>query len=418
MKTHLIGPAPRALCGPVRAEATPTAAEVKAAIEKVNGAFEEFKKTNDANAKQADTLLAEKLDKINAAIDEGQKVIDDHAKQIAALKLNGAGDDNVIGDIKPDPEYIGSFKAHMRKGEIQAALNKGAADEGGYLAPVEWDRTITGKMKEVSPIRANARVITISTAGLKKVYTDRAVGSGWVGETAARPATSTPEFGELNFVPGEIYANPQATQQMLDDAAVDLEAWLADEVEGEFARQEGIAFLSGDGANKPFGLLTYVTGAANAAKHPWGAIPVLNSGSAAAMDKPDALIDLVYSLPAKYRANAKFYLNRLTQGAARKLKDGQGNYLWQPSFQMGQPATLAGERIEEVPDLPDIAAGAIAALYGDMEQTYLIVDRLGIRVLRDPYTNKPYVGFYTTKRVGGGVNNPEAMRALKIAANA
>ena len=213
-------------------------------------------------------------------------------------------------------------------------------------------------------------------------------------------------------------ADDQHDHQGLDDAAVDLEAWLADEVEGEFARQEGIAFLSGDGANKPFGLLTYVTGAANAAKHPWGAIPVLNSGSAAAMDKPDALIDLVYSLPAKYRANAKFYLNRLTQGAVRKLKDGQGNYLWQPSFQMGQPATLAGERIEEVPDLPDIAAGAIAALYGDMEQTYLIVDRLGIRVLRDPYTNKPYVGFYTTKRVGGGVNNPEAMRALKIAANA
>jgi HK97 family phage major capsid protein len=416
MKTHLMGAAPRALLGRVRAEGPISQADVKAAIEKVNAAFEEFKKSNDENTKKADTVLSEKLDKINAAIDEGQKVIDDHAKQIAALKLNGAGDDSVIGDIKPDPEYVGAFKAHMRKGDVQAALNKGTAEEGGYLAPIEWDRSITKKLKESSPIRDNARVITISTGGFKKVFTDGAVGSGWVGETAARPATSTPGFAELSFIPGEIYANPQATQQMLDDAAIDLEAWLADEVETEFARQENIAFLSGDGANKPFGLLTYVTGAANAAKHPWGAITVKNTGTAALMDEPDALIDLVYSLPAKYRANAAFYMNRLTQGAARKLKDGQGNYLWQPSYQQGQPATLAGERIVEVPDLPDIAANAIAALYGDMEETYLVVDRIGIRVLRDPFTNKPYVGFYTTKRVGGGVQNPEAMRALKVAA--
>lgn len=304
----------------------------------------------------------------------------------------------------------------MRKGDIQAALNKGAADEGGYLAPVEWDRTITGKLKEISPIRANAQVITISTAGFKKLFTDRAVGSGWVGETASRPATSTPEFAELTFNPGEIYANPQATQQMLDDAAINLEAWLASEVQNEFARQENIAFLSGDGVNKPFGLLTYVTGAANEAKHPWGAIQVVNSGAAAALSNPDKLLDLIYALPGRYRANAKFFLNRLTQGVVRKLKDGQGNYLWQPAAAAGQPATLMGESIVEVPDLPDVGANAIAALYGDMAETYLVVDRIGIRVLRDPYTNKPYVGFYTTKRVGGGVQNPDAMKALKIAA--
>ena len=416
MKTHLMGAAPRALRGAVRAEAMPSAAEVKAAIDKVNTAFEEFKKTDDANAKQADTLLAEKLEKINATINDGQKTIDDHAKAIAARKLNGAGDDNVIGEIKADPEYVGAFRAHMRKGEVQAALNKGTAEEGGFLAPIEWDRSITKKLKEVSAIREHARVMTISTGGFKKVFSDGVVGSGWVGETASRPATSTPGFAELAFIPGEIYANPQATQQMLDDAAVDLEAWLADEVEGEFAKQEGVAHLSGNGVNKPYGLLTYVTGAANAAKHPWGAITVKNTGTAALMDKPDALIDLVYDLPAKYRRNAAFFMNRLTQGAARKLKDGQGNYLWQPSYQLGQPATLSGERVVEVPDMPDIAANSIAALYGDMDETYLIVDRIGIRVMRDPFTNKPYVGFYTTKRTGGGVQNPEAMRALKVAA--
>jgi len=415
MKTHLNGAAPRALRGAVRAEAMPSAAEVKAAIEKVNTAFEEFKKTNDANAKQADTVLAEKLDKINAAIDEGQKVIDDHAKQIAALKLNGA-EDSIIGDIKPDPEYVGSFKAHMRKGEIQAALNKGADAEGGFLAPVEWDRTITGKLKESSPVRENATVMTISTAGFRKVFTDRAIGSGWVGGTASRPATSTPGFTALDFIPGELYANPQATQQMLDDAAVDLETWLANEVEDEFSCQENIAFLSGDGVNKPFGLLTYVAGAANAAKHPFGAIKVKNSGAAAALSDTDKLIDLVYDLPAKYRANAKFYMNRLTQGTARKLKDGDGNYIWQPSFQSGQAPTLLGHSLVELPDLPDVAANAVAALFGDMKATYLVVDRLGIRVIRDNLTNKPYVGFYTVKRVGGGVQNSEGMRALKIAA--
>lgn len=416
MKTLLMGAAPRALCGAPRAEAPISQADVKAAIEKVNSAFEEFKKSNDENGKRADTVLSEKLDKINAAIDEGQKTIDDHAKQIAALRLNGAGDDNIIGDLKADPEYVGAFKAHMRKGDVQSALNKGTAEEGGYLAPIEWDRSITKKLKEVSAIREHARVMTISTGGFKKVYSDGVVGSGWVGETASRPATATPGFAELPFIPGEIYANPQATQQMLDDSAVDLEAWLADEVEGEFAKQEGIAHLSGNGVNKPYGLLTYVEGGAQAARHPWGAIAVKNTGTAALMDKPDALIDLVYSLPAKYRRNAAFFMNRLTQGAARKLKDGQGNYLWQPSYQLGQPATLSGERVVEVPDMPDIAAGAIAALYGDMEETYLIVDRVGIRVLRDPFTNKPYVGFYTTKRTGGGVQNPEAMRALKVAA--
>jgi HK97 family phage major capsid protein len=301
----------------------------------------------------------------------------------------------------------------MRKGDVNAAMQKGTAADGGYLAPVEWDRTITGKLKQVSPIRANARVIAITSAGFKKLFTDRAVGSGWVGETASRPATSTPQIGQLDFPLGEIYANPAISQQLLDDAAIDLEQWLADEVDTEFARQEGIAFLSGDGTNKPHGILTYVEGGTAAARHPWGAIPIVYSGAAAAFTA-DAFIDLFYSLPSEFRANAKLYTSRGAQSAMRKLKDGQGNFLWQPSFAAGQPATLAGEAIVDIPDMPGVAAGNIAALYGDMDATYLVVDRIGIRVLRDPFTNKPFVHFYTTKRVGGGVYNPEPMRALQI----
>ncbi|KFG68697.1 capsid protein [Microvirga sp. BSC39] len=384
----------------------------KVMIGQLQAAFEEFKKSHEEKLNsKADVVLDEKVQRIDAAVTNFQTAIDEMNAKIAAANLG----DGVIGDLPADPEYVKAFKAHMRKGDVQAAMTKGADVDGGYLAPVEWDRTITGKLKQISPIRANARVISITAAGFKKLFTDRAVGSGWVGETAARPATSTPQIGQLDFPLGEIYANPAISQQLLDDAAIDLEQWLADEVETEFARQEGIAFLSGDGTNKPHGILTYVTGGTAAARHPWGAIQVVNSGAAATVTA-DGMIDLIYSLPNEFRANAKLYTGRGAQAAFRKLKDSSGAYLWQPSLAAGQPATLAGEAIVEIPDMPAVGAGNVAALYGDMAATYLVVDRVGIRVLRDPFTNKPFVHFYTTKRVGGGVYNPEPMRALRIAA--
>lgn len=402
---------PRAILTMPRADVSNPAAM----LAEIKSAFEEFKTANEQSLKgKADVVVAEKVERINSALStmEGnfQKAVDDLNAKVAA-----AGTGNIIGDIPGDPEYTKAFKAHMRKGDVSAAMTKGTAEDGGYLAPIEWDRTITGRLKRISAIRANARVQSISGAGFKKLFTDRAVGSGWVGETASRPATSTPQFGQLDFIPGEIYANPAISQQMLDDAAIDLEVWLSDEVDTEFSRQEGIAFVGGDGVNKPNGILTYVTGAANAAKHPWGAIQVQNSGSATTVTL-DAMIDLIMGLPEELSQNAKFFMNRLSVGAFRKIKDAGGNYIWQPSPAVGQPSTLFEAPIVQVPDMPIVAAGNIAALYGDMEATYLVVDRVGIRVLRDPYTNKPFVHFYTTKRVGGGVYNPEPMRALKIGA--
>jgi len=402
-------------------------------IQALSKAFEDFKAAHSEQLKgKADVVTDEKVERINsevstlqAKMDEYsaniQKAIDDLNAKIAAGQING---DGTLGDLPAtSPEYLAAFKAHMRWGDTKmlngalpaVALTKSTDGEGGYLAPVEWDRTIINKLKLISKIRENARVISISVAGFKKLFNDRAVGSGWVGETASRPATSTPTLGVLDFAPGELYANPAISQQLLDDAAINLETWLADEVETEFARQEGIAFLGGDGANKPFGILTYVTGGANASKHPWGAIPVVNSGAAAAVTG-DGFINLMYDLPSEFTANAKLYISRGSLGAVRKLKDGQGNYLWQPTYVAGEPQTLNGSPIVEVPGMPAIAAGNIAALYGDMEQTYLVVDRIGISVLRDPYTNKPFVHFYTVKRVGGGVYNPDPMRALKISA--
>ena len=409
-------PVPRAV---MFARPRADASDPKVMLANLTKAFEDFKAANDdkLKAKVDDVVMTEKVARINTAVGEMQasfqKAIDDlTAKQAAAA--NGG---SVLGDIKGDPEYIAAFKAHMRKGSVEASMSKGTAEDGGYLAPIEWDRTITNKLKVISPIRANAQVQSISGAGFIKLFSDRNFGSGWVGETASRPATSTGQLKPLTFTPGEIYANPALTQGLLDDAAIDLEQWLSGEVDTEFARQEGIAFVSGDGVNKPFGILTYVTGAANETKHPWGAIQVVNSGAADKLTS-DGFIDLFYSLPAEFRTNAKLYTNRLSQGAMRKLKDGQGNYLWQPSFAAGQPATLGGEPIVEIADMPNVGANNIAALYGDMAATYLVIDRIGIRVLRDPFTNKPYVHFYTTKRVGGGVQNPDTMRALKIAAAA
>ncbi len=303
----------------------------------------------------------------------------------------------------------------MKKGDVQASLNKGADTEGGYLTPVEWDRTITTKLVLVSPKRQLATVQTISSNGFTKLFSLGGVNSGWVGETAGRPGTNTGTFASLAYNTGEIYANPAATQQILDDAEINLESWLAGEVQTEFARQEGLAFLSGDGTNKPSGLLTYIAGGANAARHPYGAIAKVKTGAAAAINA-DSIIDLVYSLPAAFTGNASFIMNRKTLGAIRKLKDGQGNYLWQPSYVAGQPSTLCGFPVIEVPDMPDVAAGSLPILFGDFKQGYLIIDRIGVRVLRDPYTNKPYVSFYTTKRVGGGLLNPEPLRALSVEA--
>ena len=390
--------------------------DVKAMVEALNKAFADFKTEHQAQLEEVkkgseDAIRALQVDRISDEVGRLQAAVDAANTQLAAAQMGGGAGGNALADA----EYSTAFAAHFRRGEVQAALNKGANDEGGYLTPVEWDRTITNKLTILSDMRSLATVQPCSGAGLTKLFNMGGTASGWVGEAAARPATNTSTFASLSFGWGEIYANPAATQQILDDSEINLESWLAGEVELEFAKQEGSAFFSGDGANKPFGILTYVTGGANAAKHPFGAIKVVNSGDAALI-KADGIIDLIYDLPSAYTANAQFTMNRKTLGAIRKLKDGQGNYLWQPSYVVGQPSTLAGFAVKEVAAIPDVAANAIAALFGDFRQTYTVFDRVGVRVLRDPFTNKPYIQFYTTKRVGGGVHNPEPMRALKIAA--
>lgn len=401
-------PAPRAVIGHVRTDAS----DPKAMFAELNTAFAAFKEKNDESlgAKVDDIVLTEHVDRINAAISDIQAKMEDQANKIAATKI-GAG----AGSELADAEYSQAFASHFTKGAVEANLNKGADDQGGYLAPVEWDRTITDKLVIVSPMRSLCRLQTIGTAGYSKLFNKKGTDAGWVGEDDARPETGTATFGSLTYKAGELYANPAATQQMLDDSEVDLEAWLATEVEEKFAQMEGQAFISGNGTDKPTGLLNYVTGGANAATHPLGAISTINSGAAADITS-DGIIDLIYDLPAAYQQNASFIMNRRTVQKVRKRKDGQGNYLWQPTYAAGEPATLAGYRLTEIEDMPDVAANAVPIMFGDFQRGYIIIDRTGTRVMRDPYTSKPYVLFYTTKRVGGGLLNPQVFRAMKVAA--
>lgn len=391
--------------------------EIKALIDNLQKAFHDFKAEH---TKQLDAVKAglptsdamAKVDKVSADLESLQAAVDEANIKLAASQMG-------VNGAKPlrDAEYSDAFNAHFKRGDVNAALNKGEAEEGGYLTPIEWDRSITNKLVVISPMRQLCQVQSVSKAGFSKLFNLGGTASGWVGETDNRPQTNTGKFASLTFGHGEIYANPAATQQLLDDSEIDLEAWLAGEVNTEFSKQEGPAFVAGDGEKKPFGILTYVDGGANAKKHPFGSIGVVASGAAAGITS-DGVIDLIYDLPSAFTGNARFTMNRNTQRQVRKLKDGQGNYLWQPSFVAGQPAMLAGYPVAEVPDMPDVVANSTPILFGDFKQTYLIIDRIGVRVLRDPYTAKPYVLFYTTKRVGGGLLNPEPMRAMKIAAGA
>lgn len=390
------------------------ASDVMELITALNTDWAEFKATLETKDKELlkkfdDVVTTDKLERINASVGELQAAVDDANTRLAQIQTGAGGN-----DAPANAEYTDAFTAYFKSGDVQANLNEATDSEGGYLAPIEWDRTINDKLIEVSPMRQIAGQQTISGQGHKKVHNLRGTASGWVDESGARPETNSPTFGSQNFIPGEVYAMPGATQRMLDDAEINLENWLASEVETEFAYQEGLAFISGDGTNKPKGFLTYITGGANAADNPLGAIQLTNAVAAAAID-PDELVDLVYSLPSSFTLNARFTMNRTTQGEIRKLKDGNNLPIWQPSLAAGQPATLLGYPITEMPGMPNIATGTVPIAFGDFRRGYLIVDRKGISVLRDPFTAKPNVLFYTTKRVGGGVVNTEALKALKMA---
>lgn len=388
---------------------------------------------------RAEADPAKILASITAAVTDMRANVDTRIDAIeAALNANMSdaairdmGGNGTLGPI--DASYSESFGRYFRKGDaeddlkranaeghraqVQAAMSVGDNSSGGYLAPVEWDRKIQKRQLDTSPMRRLATVQTTSVGAYSTIWNNDAWGSGWVGETAARPGTSTPSMSSVTFGTGEIYAMPAITQRLLDDSGIQIESWLAGELEMEFNRQEGVAFLSGSGVNKPFGLLSYVPGGAGETQHPAGTLGIAVSGNATTIPTTDILIDFMYSLTAPYRQNATWLMNSLTAATISKFKDGDGNYIWREGLLVGQPATLLGRPVEIDEGMPSIGAGAFPIAFGDFKTGYLINDRLGTRVLRDPYTAKPYVLYYCTKRVGGGVLDPYAIRLLKIAAS-
>lgn len=416
-----------------------SSSEAVALFADLNKDWEAFKATMSEKEKEIaarfdDVVTTDKLKRIEDGITEAnakyEEEIDKLNAQIAGISLNGGGDDD--GLTEAEREYRATFdewfrtgegeskvKAALKSGEIRAAgeYSVGEDERGGYTAPVEWDRTITDKRLEISPMRRFASVQNVTGQGFKKLYNLRGTDSAWVGEGANRPQTDGSVLAEYAFAFGEIYAMPAATQRILEDSEINVSAWLAEEVNTEFAYQEGIAFVSGDGVNKPKGVLMYdaaAEGALPAAQqHPLGPITEVPTGEAAGLDS-DGLIDLIYDLPEDRSVGAALYANRKTHAVIRKMKDGDGNYLWQPPFQAGEPASVLGQPMRELAGLPDVEAGEVPIIYGNMAMGYRIFDRVGMTVLRDPYTNKPYVLFYTRKRVGGGLWNPEYLRYHRV----
>lgn len=395
-------------------------------FEELKALFEQFKAANDERLKQieakghADPLLEAKVDKINAAISALET-------EITALKSTNAGG-GLSAEDQTRAEYRNAFGVFARRGEIQAALSTGSDPDGGYSVPIEVDRSIIQLAINDVPMRRLANIITVGTPNYTKLVDKMGLTSGWVGETDARTETGTPSLAALTPFWGELYANPAATQQMLEDSFFDVEAWLAASVNEKFSIDENTAFTTGNGTAKPKGILAYTTATTADATRAFGTIQHVVSGAAAdfatasaTVSPADALVDLVYSLKAAYRQGAVLMMNKLTLAKVRKFKDAvDGEYIWTPAtaegIASGQAGTLLGYGVVENEDMPDVGAGALSIAFGDFKRAYTIVDRVGTRVLRDPYTNKPYVHFYTTKRVGGFLADSNAIKLLKISA--
>ena len=310
---------------------------------------------------------------------------------------------------------------YLRKGleaGVELKALAGTSDAaGGYAVPEEIDAAIDRTLTAISPIRAIANVVKVGSAGYRKLVTTGGTPSGWGSEVAARPETDTPSFAEIAPPFGELYANPAASQAMLDDAAFDVEAWLASEIATEFARAEGAAFVSGSGVNRPKGFLSGATSAQVDGVRAFGTLQFVTSGAAGgftATNPQDRLIDLVQALRPPYRQGAVFVMNSSTAARIRKFKTADGAFLWQPGLMAGQPDTLLGYPVVEAEDMPDIAADSMSIAFGNFKAGYLIAERAETQILRDPYTHKPFVHFYATKRLGGQVSNSEAIKLMKF----
>jgi HK97 family phage major capsid protein len=420
-------------------------AEIKKGFEELNTAWEAFKKKNDerlteVEKKREDILTKDELEKINKSIDEAVAKVEKELKRRAdeleakanRLALSGGGGEaetKAVADwakllgkkATPDElrEYKTALDAQLRNPEAKAVtLQVGVDPAGGYFVTPDTSGRMVKKIYESSPMRQLANVVTIGTDALEGPIDNGEAEAQWVGEKQTRVQTDAPQVGMWRIAVHELYAYPKVTQKLLDDASVDIESWLSGKAADRFARKEATAFVSGDGQLKPEGLLMRAPVSTGDASRTWNLfqyLPTGASGAFASSNPADAIIDLIYALKAGYRANAKFFMARSTVGAVRKLKDGQGNYLWAPGATAGQPSTLFAYPVVEGEDMPAIAANSLGIGFGDFAEAYTIVDRLTSSVIRDNITQIGFVKFNFRKRVGGGVVNGEAVKFLKFA---
>lgn len=363
-----------------------------------------------------------KLGKMSDAMSELQKQIDE---LVIKAKRPEANSENGTRLTPEQAEYKQALVSYFRKGVDSGlsaleskAMSVGSDPNGGYLVTPDMSGSIVGRIYDTTPWRRYCAVQPISTDSLEGLEDRDEVSAGWVAETGTRSETDTPEIGKWRIEVHEMYAEPRATQKLLDDAAVDVEAWLARKIADKFARTQNDAFVNGSGVGKPRGFATYTTAATADSSRTWGEIEHVATGNSAdfpTSDPADKLFDLINALNPGYRNGATWAMPRAVLTKIRKFKITTGNgYLWQPSLTAGQPSTLLGYPVLESENMPTLASGSLSLALADFRSAYQIVERQGIRTIRDNLTSKPYVKFYTTARVGGGVINFDAIKFLKF----
>jgi HK97 family phage major capsid protein len=388
-------------------------------------AFEQFKATNDAALAEikakgsADPVTDEKLTKLNDEISRLSSIVEAVEKKNARPMMGRDG-----REMTPEAKaHREGFVDFLRKGNEagladlqQKALSVGVNADGGFTVPQELDRMIYDMVKEVSPLRAICNVVSVGSNKYEKLVNLHGTASGWVNETAARPETNSPQFASIVPPSGELYANPASTKWMLEDSIFDVEAWLATEIALEFAKAEGAAFISGSGTNRPRGFLAGSAPVATAdAARAFGVLQYVAGGAASTLPTShDVYINMVYALKAMHRTGAAWVTSKAVLSEIRKIKDTTGQYLWQPTVAADQPSTFLGYPVTEAEDMPSVAANAFPLAFGNFRNGYTITERTSTDILRDPFTNKPYVMFYATKRVGGAVIDSDAIKVLKI----
>jgi len=393
--------------------------DVTTHVSNVGNAWEQMKSVNDARLRDierkgyADPLYDEHLNNINAALDNYKSRLGRMETAYNRPQL-GMGEEGVKS-VEKNGEYSKAFRNYLRKGmdagleALQTkALSVTSDPDGGYMVTPTMSATIVQAIFETSPIRQLASVETISTDALELIDDHNPLAAGWTAETVDITETATPALAKRNIPTQELFAQPKATQKLIDDAAVDVESWLANKIADIFGRTQNTAFVNGSGVGQPRGFLTYAAGAS------WGQIQQIGTGSSGVVTA-DSLIQLFYSLKDAYMKRATFLMNRTVVQSVRLLKETTNQYIWQPGLAAGAPDTLMGVPVMMAADMPVAAANSLSVAVGDFKSGYQIVDRQGISILRDPFTEKPFVKFYATTRVGGDVINFDAIKLLKLA---